>query len=541
MSVAGLFLSGFFYYFPVSSLLFLGSFFLVLTLAAPFPRLLVTFLGGSFLAGILLFPPESPSPTRHPILPVDLCIDALPSLSQGGLWVTGKEEGAASLGPERINLYIPENRLPEDPLVWGDCLSTEEISLLPSRPNGFSLSHGIPSYILSVSGSLRILPNPSFSSRIFRTASRLSRKLSERLRADYPSESAGLLSALVLSDTRFLSSNEIEDFRRAGVSHLLSVSGEHMTLLGLFLGGTFLLMLRLMPLSLLRSLSVRFPVSRVLFVLLLPFLGFYTLMIGFPPAAVRAFLGFSLLAVLRLVFVDLAFSDILGLSTLIMLVFSPSLARSLSFLLSLLALWGLVLHQRNASEKLYKSEAHPLKESFQAGLFITLLTAPLLALVFRTANPAGIISNPVLVPVAGDLLLPLGFFDLILLLILPHTPTTVLVLTASLTHIVLGLAHGFSLLPGSEVPVRGGSPALVLLFYLSIILLLVIPKGSLRRFFLPIFFLLTVTILLPDSPRRGGFVPAIISENRAPLTYEPERERANLVRLLMAHPKGRRL
>lgn len=538
MGVVGLFLSGFFYFFPVSDFVFLCLLGLVLLLAGQSLRLLGVFLGGSFLAGVLLFPPDHPSPPQRS-LTVDICLDSLPSLSNGGLWVTGTREGSDPMEQKRVKLFIPKDRLPPEPLVWGDCLSGQ-IDPLPLPQSGFPLPSESPSYILPVSGSLEVLPSSSPVSHLVRSAFQLTRELSTRLREDYPPDVAGLLSALVLSDTRFLMSETMEDFRQSGISHLLSVSGEHMTLLSLSLGGAFLLLVRIMPLSLLRTLSVRLPVSRTLFVLLLPVLGIYTLMIGLPPAAARAYLAFSLLAILRLLFVDLEFSEILGLSTLLMLAFAPSLARSLSFLLSLLALWGLVMHQRHVPEPGRKKPgSHPLRESFQAGLIITLLTAPLLALVFRTMNPAGIIANPVIVPVAGDLLLPLGFLDLLLLLILPHTPTIVLLLTGSLAHIVLGLAGGFARLPGSEVKIPGGNPVLVLLFYLAVILLLVTPTATIRRVFLPLFFLFLAAILLPGSKRTGQYFPAAVPDVSGHLAYQPGRERENLSLLLSPFAKSK--
>ncbi len=538
MSVAGLFLSGFFYFFPVSDIVLLSLLGLVLRLAGQSLRLLVVFLGGSFLTGLLLFPPDLPAPPLGS-LTADICLDSLPSLSNGGLWVTGTREGSEPMDQKRVKLFIPKDRLPPEPLVWGDCLSGQ-IDPLPLPQGGFPLPSETPAYILPVSGLLEVLPSSSPVNHLVRRAFQLSRNLTTRLREDYPPDVAGLLSALVLSDTRFLTSDAMEDFREAGISHLLSVSGEHMTLLSLSLGGAFLLLIRIMPLSLLRALSVHLPVSRTLLVLLLPFLGFYTLMIGIPPAAARAYLAFSLLAILRLLFIDLEFPEILGLSTLLMLAFVPSLARSLSFLLSLLALWGLVLHQRHISEKgRKKAGSGPLRESFQAGLIITLLTAPLLALVFRTMNPAGIIANPVLVPVAGDLLLPLGFFDLILLLILPHTPTILLLLTGSLAHIVLGLAGGFARLPGSLVKIPGGNPAIGLLFYIAVILLLITSISSLRRLFLPLFFLFLATILFPGSKRTGQYFPAILPEVSGHLAYHPGRERENLSLLLSPFAKSK--
>ena len=222
------------------------------------------------------------------------------------------------------------------------------------------------------------------------------------------------------------------------------------------------------------------------------------------------------------------------------LAFMPSLARSLSFILSLLALWALILRQSPLAEKNKNGKGFdsPL-QSFRSGILITLFTTPLLALVFRTASPAGIVANPVLVPIAGDLLLPLGFFDLFLRMLLPHTPWVLVLLTGALSHAVLGLAAGFASLPGSALTLPRANPLLVLLFYLAIFLLMISSRPSIRRSAPLLLFLFCAALLIPGSPEKKDPALALSTTSSGPPRYRPERERENLTRLLGAHFKDK--
>ncbi len=541
MSTAGLFLSAFFPYFPVSTLLLLGALTFALTLPklSPSPRLLGFFLAGSFLVGLLALSPAGPLQSgRNPRL-VQVCLDAIPEPTKTGIWVSGQEASSPSSASGRLRIFIPAGRLPLDPLVRGDCMEGE-MTPFPLSPEGFPIDHGRNAYRISDSSPLTFYPDTSPISHFFRRITALAENLSRSLRVDYPPDTAGLLAALVLSDTRFLPPDSLSDFRQAGISHLLSVSGEHMTLLAFFLGGVFLLILRLLPFPLLRSLSVRMPLSRLLILPILPLLGLYTLMIGLPPAADRAFLGFSLVSLLKVFFVDLTFPEVLGLSTLIMLLFAPSLARSLSFLLSLLALWALVLGQAIPAKNAKKGkEGLSLRQTLRSGILITLFTTPLLALVFRSANPAGILANPILVPLAGDMLLPLGFFDLFLRIFLSHTPVILTLLTGALSHSVLGLAAGFADLPGSTWTIPGANPLPVLLFYLAVFLLILSPSPALRHFAPPLLLLLIFSIALPAPPGEIPYASALSTGTTGSPQYWPGRERENLGRLLQAPREGK--
>ena len=155
----------------------------------------------------------------------------------------------------------------------------------------------------------------------------LRRRLAARLEAAVGTDGLGLPSALLLGDRTALSPTLRRDFSRAGVSHLLAVSGLHLTLLF----GMLALLLRFLRLP-----------RRVRAVLLTLAAAGYLALLGFPPSATRAavMLGFVYLSWLCAASADPLTS--LGLAGALILGISPCAVVDAGFWMSFSATLGLL-------------------------------------------------------------------------------------------------------------------------------------------------------------------------------------------------------
>ncbi len=155
----------------------------------------------------------------------------------------------------------------------------------------------------------------------------LRRSLSARLALLCGDLSEGLPSALLLGDRSYLTDTIRRDFARTGVSHILSISGMHMTLLF----GILAVLLT----------ALRIPKRLRTVLLMIGAIG-YLALVGFIPSATRSviMLGIVYLAALRAGRADPLTS--LGLAGALILAVSPHATYDIGFWLSLISTLGLV-------------------------------------------------------------------------------------------------------------------------------------------------------------------------------------------------------
>ena len=194
-------------------------------------------------------------------------------------------------------------------------------------------------------------------------------------------DQASLLGGLLLGDTRAISQQTRSDFRRAGLIHLMSVSGTHVTFL-------------LMPASrLLQSSHLGRKWRFVILLLLLVVFGFLT---GWRTSVTRAILMAGCVLAGRLLHRPADSISALALAALIILNMQPLVVVSTGFWMSLSATAALVILAAPLQEKI-RMTLHwiptPIIGPLSAGLSIHLGLMPLLAGISREVSLVGVISN----------------------------------------------------------------------------------------------------------------------------------------------------
>jgi ComEC/Rec2-related protein len=210
---------------------------------------------------------------------------------------------------------------------------------------------------------------------------------------------------LILGGSGRLGRELREVFSRAGILHILAVSGLHVGFVALFFG----LMLFIVPLD-----------YRLKFVIVMLALFMYAGVTGFRPSVCRAASMVFLFGMASILQRNVKHVHILNVTALAFLTFSPLLIFDISAQLSFAAVYGILyLYPRidelligKVRKRYFRFVLRPMAVSFSAQLFV----APLLIYYFHRLSIYAVFANLLIVPLAAAIIFMLficvatGFF-----------------------------------------------------------------------------------------------------------------------------------
>ena len=301
------------------------------------------------------------------------------------------------------------------------------------------------------------------------------------------SDNGALMKALVVGDMGAVTKEMRNEFTAAGVNHVLSISGLHVSMLGLVVFWLVRFGCSFSPYLLLRwnllKVGTFFSFLAVVF---------YTAIAGAMVPTVRSaiMIGVYELAVLldreEEVFASLTFAALL--IALIWPAVIADISFQLSFLAVLFIVWG--MHRmmegsprRRPRDELpqerswWKSKLEQGRLHLAVPLFATLGTGPLIAHYFGHLSLAGFVSNPLIVPLVGFIVVPLGLATGFLSLIFPAAAGVLVWPTEYLLSATLWLVRLFARLPLANVAVPVPNVFEVTVLYLFIVALFLLRRN----------------------------------------------------------------
>jgi ComEC/Rec2-related protein len=190
-------------------------------------------------------------------------------------------------------------------------------------------------------------------------------------------DAGGFLLALLSANRDYLSPGLAEDFRLTGLSHILALSGMHLSLLGLI---TIRLGKRIGG----KRLSIRLSLFAMLF---------FVWFAGFSPSLNRALVMALLMQAVGLLGISCGVLPVLALTAIIQMMLSPQDALSIAYMLSYTALWGILVVGESISYMLENAVPRLFASDLAASIGAQIFTAPVVVCFIGVLAPVGIVAS----------------------------------------------------------------------------------------------------------------------------------------------------
>ncbi|HEU0044904.1 ComEC/Rec2 family competence protein [Sphingomonas sp.] len=243
---------------------------------------------------------------------------------------------------------------------------------------------------------------------------RLSAHITERL----PGSQGGIAAALATGDVGAIEEADADAMRRAGLAHLLSVSGLHITAV---VAATFLVVLKLLALSPWLALRVRLPLVAALAGAVVA-IG-YTLLTGSQVPTIRSCVAALLVLAALAMGREAVTLRLVACGALIVLIVRPESLAGASFQLSFAAITAIVaFHEQPVvaaffgphEEARWRRWGRGLLSLLATGLVVEVALMPIAAYHFHRAGLYGALANIVAIPLTTFVIMPLEAAALLL-------------------------------------------------------------------------------------------------------------------------------
>jgi len=263
-----------------------------------------------------------------------------------------------------------------------------------------------------------------WSKQILRRIYQLRKDISKNIEGVTSGPESHLMQAILLGERQKLSKHIKSTFSEAGVAHLLSISGLHLSILAMAAFFCLKFIFHVLPDKWFEILTWFGKPTNLAALLSIPFIIFYTLLTGNKISTIRASIMIIAYFFSLLLEKEKGLWQPLLLAGFCILLWQPEALFMANFQLTFLATGGilfvleylphhpLVSTTRGPARFLLRS-----KEYFLSSLYMSLMalfiTSPLIAYYFNLISPAGIITNLLAVPLMS-ILLCLGLSSIIL-------------------------------------------------------------------------------------------------------------------------------
>ncbi|QEM68267.1 DNA internalization-related competence protein ComEC/Rec2 [Geobacter sp. FeAm09] len=392
---------------------------------------------------------------RTPVI-VEGIVDSRPTATSRGCSFVVRVEGVVREGRPvptcgRMMLFVDGG----DPgLARGDRVRCAARIATPHRlglPGEFDYARHLAYREVSATGRVAapegiILIRGAAEDSFLRRTDLVARRLGDFIRDAVPDrERSSVLAALLVGDQKGIPDDLNDAYTRAGVNHILSISGFHVGIIA-----WFMVMATLFVATRSEFLALRLDLRRTALLIALPAMLLYLFLSGAAPATSRSVIMLATFVLALHAERETDPLNALLLAAFLLVVLAPPSLFDLSFQLSFLALWGIVIVVPPVMERIRgvpRAWQRNLVQFVAASLAATGATMVPVLFYFDQASLNGVLSNFLIVPILGYGAVLVGSCALPFVYLFPPAAWGLLWCAAQLTALSNRLVTLFARLP----------------------------------------------------------------------------------------------
>lgn len=312
----------------------------------------------------------------------------------------------------------------------------------------------------------------------------------------FPKNDVGIMVGMIIGDTSYITEETKNDFKNAGITHLLAVSGSNITYIIIFTKFLF------------NSLIGRKNSNYIVIIFLIIFM----LVAGSSPSVVRATIMGIIIIIAEIISRKPNIYASLSTSALIILIYNPLSIFDMGFLLSFGGTIGIVLFYEKIKAWIINKFSIKnnvlvyIVETLSVTLSAQIVLTPIMCYAFNTISFVSILVNVLIVPISGILTI-LGFVTYIIGIICFPVAKFFGYSIFIIIRIITIIANMFSKIPFSNILVITPKIYWIIIYYLIIYRIIFKVRNRLMNFSLYILIVICIFIeLLPHNCLEINFI-----------------------------------
>ena len=267
-----------------------------------------------------------------------------------------------------------------------------------------------------------------------RTIDQAAQRLGNAIRDAVPDvEVSSVLTALLIGDQRRIPQDLANAYTRAGVNHILSISGFHVGIIAAFITVILIWLLTRFEYP-----ALRWNVRRIALLIAVPAMVAYLLLTGNAPATARAVIMLTVFAAALCAERERDSINTLLFAAFFLVAINPPTLFDVSFQLSFISLWGILIAVPLIMKYTAVVTSPWLRSMIQflaASVAASCVTILPVLFIFKVASLNGILTNFLIVPLLGYGAVLSGFIALPLMVLFPSLGPVIIWPAATLVRI----------------------------------------------------------------------------------------------------------